>query len=345
MPNRPQKPPTLREIAQATGLALSTVSSALRDQPGVAPATVRKVREKAEAMGWRPNPMVSAWLSHVRTSSEASNDTTLAYVVSAPGGLAQYHANSDTYHAYLEGARDRAVALGFSLEEFHYEAFGGARLSQILDSRGIPGVIVAPKEDWSTAIELDWDRLAAAAIAYSMAQPVLARAASHHFHSVYLAVNKLHEYGYRRIGIILNESLEFRADNMFTGGYWSAAYKLFDTPLPPYLSSDESFKMDSFKSWLHTNKPDALIGFAHMLPWVQAAGLDIPEKIAFVDLVWHPKHEHLAGINQHPRQIGAAAVDLVSARIYRNERGITEHPKLSLIGCDWVDGASVPNIS
>jgi LacI family transcriptional regulator len=47
--------PTLKTIAAATGLAIATVSRALKDAPDIGEDTKRRVREAATLMGYRPN--------------------------------------------------------------------------------------------------------------------------------------------------------------------------------------------------------------------------------------------------------------------------------------------------
>ncbi len=47
--------PTLKTIAGATGLAVATVSRALKDAPDIGEDTKRRVREAAERLGYRPN--------------------------------------------------------------------------------------------------------------------------------------------------------------------------------------------------------------------------------------------------------------------------------------------------
>lgn len=47
--------PTLKTIAAATGLAVATVSRALKDAPDIGEDTKRRVREMAETLGYRPN--------------------------------------------------------------------------------------------------------------------------------------------------------------------------------------------------------------------------------------------------------------------------------------------------
>lgn len=51
----PDERPTLKTIAAATGLAVATVSRALKDAPDIGEETKRRVRETAERLGYRPN--------------------------------------------------------------------------------------------------------------------------------------------------------------------------------------------------------------------------------------------------------------------------------------------------
>jgi LacI family transcriptional regulator len=59
---------TIRAIAARTGAGKSTVSLALRKSPLLLPETGERIRAAAEEMGWRPNPAVSAWMAHRRSS-------------------------------------------------------------------------------------------------------------------------------------------------------------------------------------------------------------------------------------------------------------------------------------
>lgn len=51
----PDERPTLKTLAAATGLAVATVSRALKDAPDIGEETKRRVRETAERLGYRPN--------------------------------------------------------------------------------------------------------------------------------------------------------------------------------------------------------------------------------------------------------------------------------------------------
>jgi DNA-binding LacI/PurR family transcriptional regulator len=338
----PEKPPpTLRAIAKAAGVSVSTVSCALRGEPGVAPKTAERIRNTAKKLGWRANPLVSAWLAHVRSAKPHEQNISLGYLISDKDGMEHYF-QSPVYRAYHTGAEARARQLGFTLEPFHLEATGLKRLNQILASRSIPGVIIAPLGRSGNLDGFDWSAFSCAAIAHSLTEPRIHRAANHHFHSVVLAYQKLVELGYRRIGLAIAKGLDRRAGGTLSGGYWSAALAAGTTPLPPLLPEMSPFESRHFTHWFREHRPDAVIGYSLIKDWLAQMTVSVPSAVAFANLDWHPSYGPQAGIYQKPDLIGAAAVDLVTSQIFRNERGIPHDQKLILIESEWVDGPSAP---
>ena len=67
-----EKRPTLRSLAEITGLGISTVSQALRDSPEIAIETRKRVQLAAQQMGYRPNR------AGVRLRTGKSNVITIA---------------------------------------------------------------------------------------------------------------------------------------------------------------------------------------------------------------------------------------------------------------------------
>jgi LacI family transcriptional regulator len=333
--------PSLRAIAKAAGVSVSTVSCALRGEPGVAVATGAHIREVAESMGWRANPLVSAWLAHVRATTPQRKNVSLGFLISDKESSARYF-DSPVYRAYHRGAAERAQRLGFELEVFHVESTGVKRLNQVLASRSIPGVIVAPLQHSGVLEQFNWQAVSCAAIAHSLIEPQIHRAANHHFHSVAMALRELAKRGYRRIGLAMTRGHDTRSGGMFSGAYWAFAQSHQGTAIPPFYPDKSQFTFSHFAQWYRDAQPDAVLGFAVVHDWLQRCGVSIPQDTAFANLDWHVSYGPQAGINQKPELIGAAAVDLVTSQIFRNERGIPTDKKLLLIESDWVDGPTAP---
>src|SRR4051794_30241649 len=70
----------LRQIAEAAGVCLMTVSLALRDSPKISASTRERIHGLARALGYRPDPELSRLMKHLRTSRTARGRTGLALV-------------------------------------------------------------------------------------------------------------------------------------------------------------------------------------------------------------------------------------------------------------------------
>ena len=58
----------LRQIAEAAGVCLMTVSLSLRDSPKISVATRERVCRLAGQLGYRPDPELSRLMKHLRSS-------------------------------------------------------------------------------------------------------------------------------------------------------------------------------------------------------------------------------------------------------------------------------------
>ena len=84
-----------------------------------------------------------------------------------------------------------------------------------------------------------------------------------------------------------------------------------------------------------------VVGSGAALAWLQQLGYLVPSEVGFATLDWHDTGGRAAGIDQRPEALGAASVDLLTAKLHRNERGISADPKVVLIESKWVDGETV----
>ena len=73
-----KKASTIKDIAKALGVSVSTVSRALQDKPEISEQTKRLVRETAIAMKYRPNSMAVA----LKTSKSYSIGVVVPEIVS-----------------------------------------------------------------------------------------------------------------------------------------------------------------------------------------------------------------------------------------------------------------------
>src|SRR4051794_13277267 len=115
---------TFRQIAKASGLAVATVSYALRNHPKIPAGTTARVHALAEEMGYRPNPRVAALMAHIRRARPVPTGDRIAFIwLARPAAYLRMH----------HGARQRAEQLGYELEDFvlRDRALNPARLERI----------------------------------------------------------------------------------------------------------------------------------------------------------------------------------------------------------------------
>lgn len=327
---------TIRELARALGLSKTTVADALRDKPVVNSATRKHVQDMAQKMGYKFNPVASAFLRQMRSPKAGAHRATIAWLVPTYGrphagnvGIQQV-----TLH---QGMVDRAAELGYRVDIIDAGAYDSAQLTRMLVARGVLGVIAGPLLKAISHLTLDWSRFAAVAFGYSLTNPALHKVVPNHFQGINLAVKMCHRRGFRRIGLVLRNEAHRRSNGQWASGFWWSQRLLPDhRKVTPLLVADREYTMGRINDWIRREKPDAVIfhnralapaapGLAGMLP-----GGAVP---VVLDLL---PTDTCAGIDQQYRLSGKHLVDVLAAQIMHNERGIPESPQLNLVAGKWV---------
>jgi len=364
-PKKPNTPatPTTRQIAEACGLSQAAVSFALRNSPEVSKATRARVQAAAKSMGWKPNPLVSAYMAHFRSTVQPHFRACLAWLISDPesGDPADF---SNFDQRCYTGATQRAREIGYTLEPvwLHESGMNGRRLSKVLKSRGIPGMLIPgiirpenPEELWR---QLDLEMLAAVTIGFCNEKPALSHVLCNVCHRMELSLNTLRQLGYRRISMIvsdwydryLNHSLLypfFYRERKHPADEWVKSYvfpssRAFEHNGVVRIEVDSGSRAN-IRHWLEKHKPEVVIGEAVVWDVIEKMGWKVPDDIAFVSPDWSPRFPHVGGINQRPELLGSLAVDLLWAQLLQNERGIPTIPKSLHVEGQWQDGDSIPN--
>lgn len=334
----------MQQIADAAGVSRMAVSLALRNSPKISAATAGRIRRLADELGYRPNPMVSALMTQLRQARDVKKPSVLAYVTAFPTEGGWRRPGPDV--AFYEGARRRAAELGYILEEWWLRRPGMTerRFCDILTTRNIRGMILAPLPVGSNELEFEWADFASATISYSLEAPELNRASSDYFSAIDIALREMTALGYRRIGLAIPDETDARVRH-----HWTAAMLAYQQQ----ISSSERVPMlfrtvpgsRAFTNWFQEHQPHAVLSHgSECLRAFAELGLRVPEDVGLVNLALTAEDHEAAGVNQHSDLVGAAAVDLVDAQLRRNERGVPLHSKTVLIAGEWVPGPTVRNL-
>ncbi|MBI4024549.1 MAG: LacI family DNA-binding transcriptional regulator [Verrucomicrobia bacterium] len=340
MPEQPHV--SMETVAKRAGVNRSTVSLSLRNDPRLPAETRDRIQSIARELGYRPNPAVSTLMSGIRRRRYVRDRETIALVFQIPARLAAEQ-RTRVSDGYLSGATERADQLGFQLEQFwgKDENLSARRLSDILQTRNIRGVLLWPVEAARGHISLDLSKFAVATLGYSVWKPDMHRAAVNHYQGVMLALRTLRRRGYRRIGLAINAKTDERVNHQNT-----AAFYVFREQLPrrdrvdPFIA--RQFDQKHFTRWFEKQQPDAVLGNAStILSWLRQCRKRTPEDVGFVHLQWEEGPATCAGIRQNAKDVGAAGMGLIVAQLYENETGLPTRPKLVLIQGDWIEGGTV----
>jgi LacI family transcriptional regulator len=335
---------TYQSIADEVGLSKMAVSKALRNHASIPPATRARIVEAAERLGYRPNPMVTAYLTSLRQNREPLKTANLAYLEPPRADLVA--PRSESLEQLYQGARRRAEELGFTLVPFPLaEEVSSARASAILRAQGILGVLLAPVARVGVEPALEWDRMTYAALGHSLRHSHVHRAASHQFHAMETVLEQLRARGFRRVGFVADAAQEERI-----GYVWSSVYARYYLETPPEervepltLTYEMARQGEVFLRWVERERPEVVITDPpRRVQWLRDGGYRVPGEIGVVTLGWSSSHPEVTGMRKDLEAVGAAGIELVANQLNRNERGLPARPQTVLVTGDWVEGETVP---
>jgi LacI family transcriptional regulator len=323
---------TMRHVAEAAGVARSTVSKALRNDPRISEARCRAVQDHAQRLGYRPHPMVSALMAQLHQHRRRSDPHHIAWIDLWPKN--EEAATFPFGKELLAGARLRAEELGYAIDihAVAQDRISPLRLRQILTARAQWGMIIPPVPDAAMHFPLDLRGLTAVTIGTSLHEPRLHRVSSNHFQGAQLACERLRAKGSKRIGLVLSPAVDQRVDSKWAGAFLAAqlSWPKSQRLAPLFADADGKAK---FLEWMRREKLDALLlAEPHVLSWLRNKHRP---RIAWLALKTGQKNAW--GIDHQPEQIGGAAVELLVGQIHRNQRGVPPAPHTLLLDGAWVE--------
>lgn len=339
---------TLRDIAEKAGVTHVTISRALKDDPSISKARRESIRKLADEMGYRPDPGLMALAAHRFARQRHQIQSALAWVNrhEDPEHLHKYK----ELHAYWTGAETRARRFGYKLEEILWPPGSSVtRLQQILETRGIRGILLPPHHfqlDWA---DFDWSKFCVVRFGMSVRNPDVHAVTSDQLRAVVMAMERIRQLGYARIGLIVPKDFDRYLGGNYSGGFY-AAHELFDLgQLIPPLAMESSVYVQqpakaavTLEKWLNKYRPDAaLITVAQVPTLLRKLGVRVPQDLALAgsSLLDLPVD---AGIDQNSEMIGRIAVETLVSQINLNVLGRPAAPCRILVESTWQDGSAMP---
>lgn len=338
-----QPRPTQKDIARVAGVTQATVSLALRNHPSVKAETTALVHSVAERLNYVLDPYLSGLSAYRRNNRDHSADPRAAIAWLSNDADGTIWKKSRAFFSYHEGARVRAAELGYRLEDHCLRAPGMTprRMEQVLHTRGIPGILVAPQPRPDVHLDFSFKRFSAVSLGYTLAEPRLHLVTWHQFRAMATLFRKLLALGYRRLGLALALDSDLRSDRNWSAAFLSEQARLpADQRVPALL--DEALNPRRLASWINQYKPDVVVAiWPEVHRWLRESGHSVPAQIGFACLSVPDGDETLSGLSENPRAIGARAVDFLVDMIHRSERGVPAMQTCFLTEGHWCRGTTL----
>jgi len=333
---------TCRFIAAACGYSKASVSLALRGDPRIPAATRAKICAVAGKLGYQPDPKAASYLAHVRRKRPEAERPVIAVV----------HTFAETQpwlgNRFLEFFRkttaERAAVLGYRVEWFQGGPKGHAptALGRILRARGIEGVLLAPSGLPANPLPKRLERFALAACTERGWRPVLHRAQPDHYQNSRVALARLAQLGYRRIGLaVVGEATVLERQEV------EAAWRVWLAGTPdaqvvaPLRCLD--YELDGLSSWLEAARPEVVLtNYSGLDEVLRERGWKVPGQVALAVIGIGEFNRGLAGVDARGAAVDAECVNLVAQQLVTGERGVPRDPRLVLFEGQWRDGPSAP---
>lgn len=330
----------MRQIAAEAGVSVVAVSCALRGGPGVSENTRARIRSIAESLGYRPDPLLSHLMYHLRSKRQPRGRHNIAYL----------HWPKDDYRErVLRGARSHAEQHGYHMDviRMNEETLTPRVLQRMLIARGIAGLVFgpAPTQDYSSL--LNWSNFSVVLTSHSVMQPNFNRVVPNHYSATRSALAELTKRGYRRIGLVVPPCVEEHENSFYRAAFTLRAAE--QPTWPPICYHDPEIHPPShLRTWYDAHHPDALI-LCYPLDdenlLCPAIGPEIVAKLG-VFLLGHDVHGRSSlAINYRPHTLGEISVDQLINQLHRGERGIPAFQQtLSVEGELIVTAAPTPGL-
>jgi DNA-binding LacI/PurR family transcriptional regulator len=342
-----EKRVVLRDVAKKAGVHLTTAARAMKGDPRVKLDTLAHVQKVAKQMGYSPDPMLSALSTYRASTRRSQYHGTVAWLTNfaTPDGW-----KVESFCKYREGAAEALAEHGYQLEDHWLQEPGSnlRRSAQILQTRGIRGLLVCPLPAHNTRLAFAWERFAAVTFGYSLREPALHLVTTSHYQNMQTCFRNIYRLGYRRPGWVIWDDISKRVAEQWTAAYrtpafageWEAEIPSLHLDNRPTLFSEENRGI--FLKWFERHKPDAiLVVDRHILDWLLEAGVRVPEDVAYVSpSLQESNHDH-AGVLEPSLEVGHTAGEFLVGMLNRGEFGIPRIPRRILLDGTWQQGETI----
>ncbi|MEM6822537.1 MAG: LacI family DNA-binding transcriptional regulator [Verrucomicrobiota bacterium] len=326
------------EIAKELGVSKGTVSLVLRGIGNFSEETQDKIRRLAREKGYVPDPMLGALSAYRKKGEQQPFMGTLGFLLPNRGPMGGFLGS-----LWRQGQK-RAVRLGYRLERFSMDIseMSPTRLGDVLQARGIRGLIVGQKLGSPFWDEFAWDKFASISVTRvnaALPMDMVNHDATNSSHYVW---NECVKRGYRRLMVFLNresdQNIQRRFSNTFLGLHRDHPETFIEEPIQYTDILKSSLKAD----WIKRHRPDAIICHDEdAVSSIQSSTSIATTKLSIACLSLQTTTSDFSGVH-HPRgETMDATLALLDHKIRHDVVGLPKHKRTVLLEGKWIDGKSL----
>jgi DNA-binding LacI/PurR family transcriptional regulator len=328
-------PVTQRDVAAACKVHPSTICLALNNSPSIPLATRQRIRAMANELGYQPNAAARN-LAFMRNEKPVNASMPLAWINQEK--TPDFWRKNQSGLKYWEAARERAVELGYHLEEFslHESGMTAGRLAQIIHARGIQGVVFPVMNSLNPDMfQPAWSRFSCLSFNDYRSADWVDVVCPDYYCNADRVILELSQRGFTRIGLVLDQQFEEATRGMVSSCYLRYAdTRSRNSRLPAcLLKNDANAGCATLDAWCRQHRPDVVICRDRSL---QATFEKLGHEVCVVQL-GEAEEGVSAGINELPGAVAMAAIERLAEKIRRNERGMGTSTQCHLIKGHWCD--------
>ncbi|MGC8785584.1 MAG: LacI family DNA-binding transcriptional regulator [Armatimonadota bacterium] len=318
-----RKTPTIRDVAEAAGVSISTVSNVIYQKQGYySPSTAQRVWAAVEKLGYRPN--------HIARSLARRRTFTIGVVVEAPLGFVSHNAY---FGLMLDGILHEAGSREYQVKIIKVPADSPEKAINYIEDGSVDGVVLSALFADNPLLKRMERSFVFAVVAGSIPPAIrLPCVDVDDISATYQAVHWLIELGHRRIGIITGDMNQWSAKRREQG--YLMALREAGLEANPAWRVEGNYRMESGQVGIvqllrADPRPTAVvcgndkmaIGALHTLREmgvtvpheISIIGFDDSEEAAFVS-------PPLTTIRQSPFDIGLHAAEMLLRQIEAGKR-------------------------
>lgn len=331
---------TQRDIALRAKVSQMTVSLALRDAPTIPEATRRRIRQVAARMNYRPDPLVSALMRQRKKTGRNRARAKIVFLHENPQDPAKW-ISPDYATGCFYGAREIALQRGYLFEAFYADRrhLSGSRLSQILWTQNVQGLLIAPMPI-AAPLDVDWPLFATVSLDYSHSSLNVHRVIDDHAAGMTKIVSHICELGFRRPALVIKQSGDDRTNHHRLGSFLAHCVRQPSlAAIPPFIYESDGWNEAAFLHWLRSHQPDVVVaGDKQVVQTLEARGKDVPPGLEIVLYHKDRQTKHHRGLVLDASYVGKVAAQVLISMIENNQRGLPAVPTTTYVDATQWEG-------